>query len=226
VATQDEPKFINLFDDEEEEEEQPKTATSCESFVPACFMPASASTSPGSIQQPEWVNPKAIVDTAPPTWVLVKDENRGSNDDDGYSFHNCTTSSTSASSFPDTGKVIPLAPQAMNGYGKNCVGLRFSSRGLRSGRGRDHERGRPYQDECRPYRPEHQPQFYTFGLHYVPSKGDVDVYRTVVIDMLPAGTRLDSILEYAKEHPVVSSRLIDISKMKLKSDAEGAGTVS
>jgi hypothetical protein len=159
-------------------------------------------------------------------WELVSEENTASNYNDGDAFHNCPVSSPSTSSIFDPGMIIPLGPRAMNGYGENCVGLRFPSRGDRGGRGRDRGRDRPYQDNYRPYRPERESQFYTVGLHYVPAKRDVDVYRTVVIDMLPIGTKLGDILEHAKEHPVVSSRLIDTSKMKLKGRAEVAGTVS
>jgi hypothetical protein len=120
--------------------------------------------------------------------------------------------------------MVPLNPGATNNYGNNCVGLRFPPRSDRHVRDQEGGRDRSYHHR---HKREREQQFYTVGLQYVPKKGDSNVYRTVVIDMMPLGTKLEDVLEFAKEYPIVSSRLIDTSRMKLKGADEGVvGTVS
>lgn len=58
-------------------------------------------------------------------------------------------------------------------------------------------------------------QYWKTGISYAPEKGNADVYRTVVVDNLPLGTKLEQILKYANDYPLVSSQLLDTSKMKL-----------
>jgi hypothetical protein len=179
-----------------------------------------------AVQRPAEVNPKVLEDNAPPAWVLVKDEITPLNDDDGYVFRDSTNSSSTASPIPQVGKVVPLGPRAMNAFGEHCVGLRFRSKGHPGGRSRDRGRDMYLHKEYRPYWSEQESPYYTIGLRYVPAKGDVDVYRTVIIDMLPIETKLVDILRHAKQHPIISSKLIDTSKIKLKGTMQVAGTVS
>jgi hypothetical protein len=105
-------------------------------------------------------------------------------------------------------------------YGDNCVGLRFPPG--ENCRDRDRDRGRNHS-----YQHARTPQFNSIGLQYIPTIGDVDIYRTVVIDCLPMETKLEDILQHATEHPIVSSQRIDMSKMKVKGATSGVvGTVA
>jgi hypothetical protein len=209
--------FINYFANEESQ--TPSTNHSFKSILHPVVQP------PEPSQHPSWVIPKRARETASPDWVLVKDDS--ANDEianNKSAFYDRNSSSISIPT-SDPGTVVPLGPRLSTTYGDNCVGLRFPTRGGRGDRGRDRggrSRSYPYG-----YEREREPQFYTDGLQYVPQKGDSDIYRTVVIDMLPLGTKLEDVLGFAKEHPIISARLLDTSRMKLKgADGGVVGKVS
>jgi hypothetical protein len=64
------------------------------------------------------------------------------------------------------------------------------------------------------------------SLAYHPPAGAADVYRTVIVDNLPTSTEMQDILTFAEEYPLVSAQLLDTSKMKIRGQFEGLGTIA